>query len=98
MNIIRISREFARTDEMKRPDGTSVWFKHGAVIEAEVTPEECERLGDLFTLLNEVVVSEVHTKIGIMRKEFKASMGVKPAPTPSSPAAPIDLSQLPKKL
>ena len=98
MNIIRISREFARTDEMKRPDGTSVWFKHAATIEAEVTPEECERLGELFTLLNEVVVSEVHTKIGIMRKEFKASIGVKPPANPSTPPQPIDLSQLPKKL
>lgn len=98
MNIIRISREFARTDEMKRPDGTSVWFKHAATIEAEVTPEECERLGDLFTLLNEVVVSEVHTKIGITRKEFKASVAAKPPTNPATPPQPIDLSQLPKKL
>lgn len=98
MNIIRISREFARTDEMKRPDGTSVWFKHAATIEAEVTPEECERLGELFTLINEVVVSEVHTKIATMRKEFKASMGMKPPTNPSAPQNPVDLSQLPKKL
>lgn len=75
MEITRITRSYDRTIELKSPDGRSIWLKHGATIEANVNPEEAQNLSELYTLLNEIVISEVATKIKAEKAKIEEVWG-----------------------
>lgn len=70
MQVSKIIREFSRSDEMKRPDGTVIWLKHGASVEAELESGDMECLGDLYKMLDEIVVAEVNVKMKVARQKF----------------------------
>lgn len=101
MELTKITREFARTDELKRPDGTSVWLRFSASVEAALDPEDGKSLADLYTVLHEIVIAEVNTKMSEARAHFKKSAekaqasNASPAPTSNLEER---LQQLPRKL
>jgi len=92
MEVTRITRSYDRTIELKKPDGTSIWLKHGATISANINPEEATNLAILYTLLNEIVISEVAT--ATKNEKAKLDMLWKKSPVEEEP----NLSDLPRRI
>jgi hypothetical protein len=74
---VKISRSYARTLEIKKPDGTSLWIKHEASAEALVSSDLSAKA---FKDLEEVVMGEVSEAIKTERAKIEASFGQSPAP------------------
>lgn len=70
---VKISRSYARTLEIKKPDGTSVWIKHEA--SAELI-SEIEKTKETFKDLEELCMSQVSEAIKTERQRIEASLGV----------------------
>jgi len=75
MTPTKIKRTYARTVELKKPDGTSVWIKHEAEIEAAVDETNLQHMAQNLAALNEVCVSEVSTAIKNEKELFLKSVG-----------------------
>lgn len=93
MEVTRIERSYDRTIELKTPDSRTVWLKHGARIEASLKPEEAQAVGELYLLLNEIVIAEVNTAI----KNEKAKLDTAWS-KPSAGNAKLSLNDLPKHI
>lgn len=94
---VKVTRNYSRTLEIKKPDGTSVWIKHEAGAEALV---HSEIMGQTFKDLEEVCMEEVSTAIRNERAKIEASFSPKPVsadePFSSEPSVTSSLANLPK--
>lgn len=79
---VKISRSYARTLEVKKPDGTSIWIKHEASAELISTPEETNKA---FKDLEELCMKQVSEAIKTERARIEASFGQAPAAVSEEP-------------
>ena len=77
---VKISRSYARTLEVKKPDGTSVWFKHEASAEVVVSSDIAEQT---YKDLEATVMQQVGDAVKTERARIEASFN--PAPTADVP-------------
>lgn len=93
---VKITRNYSRTLEVKKPDGTSVWIKHEAGAEALVSSEI---MGQTYKDLEEIVMEEVGTAIRNERAKIEASFNPKPVtdePFETKPSVTTSLANLPQ--
>lgn len=77
MEITHISRTYSRSVQVKKPDGTEVWIKHEATIEANT---DGQMINTDLAALAQLVVSEVASSIKEEKAKILASFGVSDEP------------------
>lgn len=94
---VKISRSYARTLEVKKPDGTSIWLKHEASAEVVVSSDVAEKT---YKDLEATVMQQVGDAVKTERARIEASFNPAPAatdvPFESGKTTSSLLSNLPK--
>lgn len=78
---IKIQRGYSRTVEVKKPDGTSIWLKHDAMVEA-ILPSEDANVQAAFNEMRQTCMTEVGNSIIEERRAIAAAFAPKPANAP----------------
>ncbi len=73
MDIKSISRTYSRSMSFKKPDGTEIWVKHEAYIEATPSEIETSELASCFKDLELIAMSEVNRACKEERKAITES-------------------------